>query len=278
MPAAVHSLPAGRRGAVEPLLSLRGVVKRYREGGQELTVLDGVSFELAAGAGAGVYGARRAGKSTLLRLVAGIEAPDAGAIVFAGRDLTALSAAGRARLLRGDLALLCAGGWLASPGETVLDHVAVALGSLGMTLAQARRRALETLDAVGVAGLGGERARSLGCYERARVMLARALAREPRLLLVDEPAPLPSVSDREAFCALLRALAHERGFALLVASESLSALSGLQALMSLSAGELCASERGPYAATATATDADAGMDARAGTVFELRPRRAGASP
>ena len=58
-------------------------------------------------------------------------------------------------------------------------------------------------------------------------MLARALVREPRLLLVDEPAPMPSLRDRERFCATLREVASERGIALLIASEDMSTLQGV---------------------------------------------------
>jgi ABC-type molybdenum transport system ATPase subunit/photorepair protein PhrA len=83
---------------------------------------------------------------------------------------------------------------------------------------------------------------SLSPTERARVMLARALVRAPRLLVVDEPAPLPSLLERERFCALLRSVAHERSIALLVASEELSTLQGIAVLASLSAGELCSTE------------------------------------
>ena len=87
-------------------------------------MLDAVSFEIEAGAAVGLYGARRSGKSTLLRLAAAIESPDAGTVRFDGRDVTRISQGERARLLRGPVALLSAADWLASPGETVLDHVA----------------------------------------------------------------------------------------------------------------------------------------------------------
>jgi len=84
-------------------------------------------------------------------------------------------------------------------------------------------------------------------------MLARALVREPRLLLVDEPAPMPSLTDHERFCATLRRIAAERGIALMMASENLATLGGMGTLMSLSArGELLSTgeERGTVVALA----------------------------
>ncbi len=208
-------------------------------------MLDGVSFDLEPGVAVGVYGARGSGKSTLLRLAAAIESPDSGRIRFAGRDVTRISAGERARLLRGPIALLTAAGWLPSPGETVLDHVAMSIGSDGLTLREARRRAHGALDRVGAAEVCDEElTASLPLAERARVMLARALVREPRLLVVDEPMPMPSRGDRERFCALLRATARERGAALLMASEEMAALQGLDTLMSIAAGGLCSSSSG----------------------------------
>jgi putative ABC transport system ATP-binding protein len=206
-------------------------------------VLGGVSFALGPGASLGVYGQRRSGKSTLLRLAVGLELPDEGNVRFDGRALASMSSGERTRLLRGPIALLTAAGWLPSPGETVMDHVAMSAGSAGLSLREARRRALAALDRAGVAGASAEEMTvSLAPDTRARVMLARALVRQPRLLAVDEPAPLPALLERERFCALLREVTRERSIALLVASEELSALQGIASLASLSAGELCSTE------------------------------------
>ena len=79
-------------------------------------------------------------------------------------------------------------------------------------------------------------------------MLARALVREPRLLVVDEPAPMPSLGERERFCALLRATPSERGIALLMASEDLAVLQGLAVLGSIADGELCSRAGAPCCA------------------------------
>jgi ABC-type lipoprotein export system ATPase subunit len=226
-----------------PLISFHNVSKRYPDGGREILVLDRVSLEIDAGVSVGVYGTRRSGKSTLLRMAGGIVLPDSGVVSFDGRNMAQMSAGDRARLLRGAVAFMSAEDWRAHPGETVVDHVATSLGSEGLTIREARRRALKILDQVGVGAVGAqELAGSLSLTDRTRVMLARALAREPRLLILDEPALMPNLGDRDRFYALLRSAAQERRMALLVASEEISALQGVGILMSIADGELCSTE------------------------------------
>jgi lipoprotein-releasing system ATP-binding protein len=228
---------------VAPLISFRNVSKRYPDGGREVLVLDRVSLRIDAGMSVGVYGARRSGKSTLLRMAAGIVLADEGTVRFDGADMAAMTAGERGRLLRSAVAFMSAEDWRAHPGETVVDHVATSLGSEGLTMREARRRAVRILDHVGIGAAGAqENAASLSLTDRTRVMLARALAREPRLLVLDEPALMPNLGDRDRFYALLRAAARERDMALLVASEEIAALQGVSVLMSIADGELCSTE------------------------------------
>jgi ABC-type glutathione transport system ATPase component len=227
-----------------PLLSFRHVSKSFPDGDHEVVVLDRVSLDIDAGSSVGIFGARRTGKSTLLRMAAGIELPDSGSVCFDERDMGRMTAGARGRLLRGAIAFMCAEDWRTNPGESIVDHVGTSLGSQGLTMREARRRALEILQQVGVSAAGGEQmTASLSLTERTRVMLARALAREPQLLVLDEPAPMPNVGEREAFYSLLRAVALERDMTLMVASEEMAALQGFDVLMSIAEGELCSSGR-----------------------------------
>jgi ABC-type methionine transport system ATPase subunit len=229
-----------------PLLSFSRVSKRYPDGSRDIVVLDRVSFEVEAGACVGVYGARREGKSTLLRIAAGLELPDEGAVHFDGCDLGQMSMVERPKLLRGKIAFMAAGNWRPNSGDSVVEHLATSLGSGGLSVRESKRRALRALDRVGVgAGCAEELAGSLGLVDRTRVMFARALVWEPRLLIVDEPALMPSLGDRDQFYALLRSVACEQKMALLLASEEMAALQGVRPLMWLSDGELSSTvERG----------------------------------
>jgi ABC-type glutathione transport system ATPase component len=222
-----------------PLLSIQNASKRYLDGGREIVVLDRVSLDIDAGVSVGLYGARRSGKSTLLRMAAGIALAESGTVCFGGRDMARMTASERGRLLRGEIAFVASGDWRTNPGESVVDHVATSIGSEGLTMREARRRALRVLGQVGVSAAGAEEATtSLSLDERARVMLARSLVREPRLLVLDEPALMPNLTDRDAFYVLLRKAAREQGMALLLASEQMAALQGVGVLMSIADGEV----------------------------------------
>jgi ABC-type lipoprotein export system ATPase subunit len=230
------------------LLSFEGVSKRYRQGRREVLVLDDVWLELAEGDFVGLWGARRSGKSTLLRLAAGIEPPDAGLVRFAGRDLAALSGRERARTLRREIGYVAtafelARVWEASRGERVVDYVSIPLIGDGWeprrAVAEARRR----LGELGVAHAADAHAGELSAGERTCAALARALVRDPRLLIVDEPAIAPSPEERDSIRELLRRLAERPSLTVMVASEDVGSLRGARRVLSVGDGRVLSSER-----------------------------------
>ncbi len=228
-----------------PLLRIRDVSKSYPDGSGRISVFEKASLELDAGSHVGVYGKRRSGKSTLMRLAAGIDRPDSGSVLFDNFELNRISATQRARLLRSRLAYIAAGDWRPNPGETVAQHLAVSLCGSGLTLRQAEHRVLRELDVVGVgAAQANSPATRLSMVDRTRVMLARALAREPWLIVVDDLVLTPSPTERDNLYGLLRSAARERGASLLVSSEDLHALQGFDVFVSISARELCSSDTG----------------------------------
>jgi lipoprotein-releasing system ATP-binding protein len=230
---------------VRPLLSFENVGKRYPDGSREIVVLDRACFEVDEGAFTGVWGARRAGKSTLLRLMAGVERPDTGRVRFEGRDMAGMSLLKRERLLREEIALMSMGDWHPIARETVVEHVALSLGSSMSSMSDARSRARRVLNRVGISSHADDLTGSLSLTERMRAILARALVREPRLLLVDEPASLPSLSERDALYGLLREITRASGMTLVIASEEMAPLHGAEVVMSIGDGELCSTdERG----------------------------------
>jgi ABC-type lipoprotein export system ATPase subunit len=221
-----------------PVLRFEEVTLTYPDGRRRIAVFEGVSFEIAAGDHVGVRGPRRSGKSSLLRLASGVEAPDSGTILFEGHALSRMSPLRRDRLLRRAIALVSGADWRPAKGERVVDLVALPLVSDGWTLNEARRRARRMLNRLDATDWADCLAASLATGERMRAMLARALVREPRLLLVDEPAVAPSLAERAELYELLRSGARECGATLIVASEDPDALRGVDVLMSVGSGDV----------------------------------------
>ena len=220
------------------VLAFREVTKRFRDGLRKVAVLDGVSFELYAGETLGVLAARGAGKTTLLRAASGLETPDEGEVCWRGRDLAGLSADERARTRRHGGIALARGDWRTGDSKVVVEHVAMPLYAEGLGMERAEACAWRALERVQATGVGYTPTGRLGLVERVRVELARAIVREPALLLIDEPAVLARPGDAQAFYALIHSLPKELDLSLLIASEEVAALRGAGRVMSLDGGHL----------------------------------------
>jgi branched-chain amino acid transport system ATP-binding protein len=163
------------------LLAARDLAKSFGR----LRVLESVSLHVDAGEVLGIVGPNGAGKSTLLNLLSGVDRPDAGAVLLDGADVTRVSAPVRCR--RG----IGRSYQVPRPFEdmTVFENVLVASRfGAGRGERDARRRAVGVLERTGLAGLGNEPAGALRLLDRKRLELARALATEPRVVLLDEIA------------------------------------------------------------------------------------------
>jgi putative ABC transport system ATP-binding protein len=219
------------------LLELEHVSKRYREGQRERTVLRDVSLHVDVGELVMVWGLRRSGRTTLLRIAAGIEPPDGGAVCFAGRDL----AEHHERAL-GDGIGYVQKTLRSGEEQGVLEQVAAPLLARGIAVHSAHERAREALARAGCEHCGAMRVCELGAGEAVRVALARTLALAPALVVIDEPAATVELGERDGILALLRALAAE-GMAVIVSTGEAVELAGAHRALTLGEGTL----RGPDA-------------------------------
>jgi putative ABC transport system ATP-binding protein len=166
------------------VVRLQGVTKRYDRTGP--AALDRVDLHVAAGDALAVTGPSGSGKSTLLSLIAGLDRPTDGTVEVAGENLGRLSETGLARFRRARVGIIFQFFNLLDD-LTVRDNVVLPAQLAGASLATARARADELLQALGIAGHAGAYPARLSGGERQRVAIARALVNRPALLLADEP-------------------------------------------------------------------------------------------
>ncbi|MFI6699237.1 ABC transporter ATP-binding protein [Streptomyces sp. NPDC050509] len=164
------------------VVRLDGVHKEYGEA----KALDGMSLEIRAGDAVAVMGPSGCGKSTLLNMVAGLDRPTSGTVEVNGQDLGELNETGLALFRRRHIGMIFQFFNLIDD-LPALDNVALAAQLTGTPARQARLRALELLDELGVADRRNNYPATLSGGERQRVSVARALMNRPALLLADEP-------------------------------------------------------------------------------------------
>jgi putative ABC transport system ATP-binding protein len=200
------------------VLEIEGLVKHYRSGGSDvIRALDGLSMTVAAGELAALYGPSGTGKTTLLNIVAALLAPDRGHVRVGGRVVTALPAREAARYRRLELGYVSQSLDLL-PGVPAIDNAALKLFDMRIGVRAAHRRVVPLLERLGLGARLQHHAEQLSSGERQRVLIARALATRPRLVLADEPTgSLDTARSREVL-RLLTELCHEASVALLLAT------------------------------------------------------------
>ncbi|MFF3213076.1 ABC transporter ATP-binding protein [Streptomyces sp. NPDC002886] len=174
--------PDSADGPGRVVVRLDRVSKEYGD----TLALDALSLEIRRGEAVAVMGPSGCGKSTLLNMVAGLDRPSAGTIEVHGQDLGGLTETGLALYRRRDVGMIFQFFNLIED-LPALDNVALAAQLTGTSARQARRRALELLDELGVADRRNNYPATLSGGERQRVGVARALMNRPALLLADEP-------------------------------------------------------------------------------------------
>jgi branched-chain amino acid transport system ATP-binding protein len=214
------------------LLEVADLRKRF--GG--LQAVAGVSFEIAAGEIVGLIGPNGAGKTTLFHLISGFAAPDQGEVRFEGATTRGLRPheicrRGLARTFQIVKPF---------PGLTVLENVRVGALARTPTFAAATRKAREVLALVGLEDRTDRTARGLTLADRKRLELARALATEPRLLLLDEVMAGLTPTETERIIEICRAI-NARGIAILLIEHVMRAVMALsRRVVVLSQGQVLA--------------------------------------
>lgn len=229
----------GRDGSNEPLLLARGIERRYalpgatrwpwsasRPSGEtsEVRAVDGVDLAIRRGESLALVGESGSGKSTLARILARLEAPDAGRVEFDGIDLWAARGAALRTLRRRFQLVFQDAASALDPRLVVGRSIELALDA-DLPRTERRERIANLLDEVGLApSLAGRYPHQLSGGQRQRVGVARALATEPELLILDEPVSALDAVVREQVLGLLAGLGRRFGLTLLFIGHDLGVI------------------------------------------------------
>jgi putative spermidine/putrescine transport system ATP-binding protein/mannopine transport system ATP-binding protein len=221
MGGAQHDGDAGRIGVA-------GLVKRFGE----VRAVDGVSLSADAGEFLALLGPSGSGKTTVLMCMAGFEAPDAGAVMLGGVDVTAVPPQRR------NLGMVFQR-YTLFPHMSVLDNIAFPLKMRGLARAEREARARRALETVRLGGYGARMPAQLSGGQQQRVALARAIVYEPRVLLMDEPLSALDKALREEMQIEIKRLQRMLGITVIfVTHDQTEALTMADRIAVLDAGRL----------------------------------------
>jgi lipoprotein-releasing system ATP-binding protein len=206
--------------AREPILEGRGLRKVYiEEDGSELTILDGVEIGVARGEVVAVVGASGAGKSTLLHLLGCLDRPTAGAVILDGRSVAHLGERELAGIRNRLIGFVFQFHHLLRE-FTAIENVMMPLLIAGTEARDAKERARDLLEQVGLGGRLTHKPNELSGGEQQRVAVARALANHPAVIVADEPSGNLDTHTSEQLHEMFFKLRDDHGAALVLATHN----------------------------------------------------------
>ena len=203
-----------------PILCLHDVERHYSQGDATLNILNGAELALWPGQSVALVAPSGAGKSTLLHLAGLLEHPDHGDVYIDGRATAILPDAERTRIRRNEIGFVYQSHHLL-PEFTALENVLMPQLIRGLGRSEARKRAIELLDYLGLRGRLTHRPAEMSGGEQQRVAIARAVANAPRILLADEPTGNLDVKTADHVFAAFTQLVRASGLATIIATHNM---------------------------------------------------------
>ena len=223
----------------ETVLKIEGVERTFRQGRTRLAVLRGVDLEVREGEIVALVGPSGSGKSTLLHIAGLLESPSAGTVAVAGKPCGDLNDDARTAMRRHNIGFVYQHHHLL-PEFSALENVVIPQIIGGLRRPQARIRAKELLDWLGLAGRASHRPGRLSGGEQQRVAIARALANAPKLLLADEPTGNLDPDTAAEVLSVMLKLARGVGLAAVVATHNPDLAARMDRVVRLEGGMLVA--------------------------------------
>ena len=219
------------------VVECRGLCRGYCQGSVDVDVLRGLDLEVGRGERIAIIGASGSGKTTLLNLLGGLDDPDGGTVRVMGRDLAPMNESERARWRNRHLGFVYQFHHLL--GEfSALENVAMPLLIGKSPVSEARRRAAEILDKVGLEQRRAHKPAELSGGERQRVAIARALVNNPACVLMDEPTGNLDPQTAETVLQLLLSLNRDLGISFVVVTHDPRVARRMDRVLSLNDGRL----------------------------------------
>ena len=210
-PTPVPTTPAPTSPATSTVLaSMRGVTRRYRRGGQELTVLDGLDLDIANPEFLALMGPSGSGKSTILNLLGGLDRADEGTIFVGGEEISRYSNDELATWRSRHVGFVFQSFNLI-PVLTALENVELPLLLTPLGKRERRQHAEYALEIVGLKDRMDHRPKQLSGGQEQRVAIARAMATDPTMILADEPTGDLDRASADAVLDILQRLVAENG-------------------------------------------------------------------
>ncbi len=222
----------------ETVLECRRLVKCYRQGEQDLLVLDHVDLRIQCGERVAIVGASGSGKSTLLNLLGGLDEPQAGDVLIAGKSWQSMQETARAAWRNRQLGFVYQFHHLLAE-FSALENAAMPLLIAGQKKRDALLQAGELLAAVGLGARLEHRPAQLSGGERQRVAIARALVNKPACVLMDEPTGNLDADNAQQIHRLLNALNKEYGMAFVLVTHDRQLAALQDRCLVLDHGVLC---------------------------------------
>jgi ABC-type lipoprotein export system ATPase subunit len=220
---------------------VHSVTKTYQRGGQLITALQNVSFEVSQGELVLLAGPSGSGKTTLLNLIAALDRPDRGEILVDGLDVTGLSRSAAA-VYRDKCVGIIFQSYNLLPQLTALENV---LLPMLPRRRPNRRHALELLEIVGLGDRSSHRPSELSGGEQQRVAIARALINDPALILADEPIGNLDDENARKIIALLLEACRRRGKTVFLVTHDREMVGSTDRVLEIRTGSLTSIERKP---------------------------------
>jgi lipoprotein-releasing system ATP-binding protein len=224
-----------------PVLRLERLERAYTQGDRRIVVLNGASASFFPGETVALLGPSGAGKSTLLHISGLLERPDSGAVILNGVDCVALSDNEQTRMRRMEVGFVYQFHHLL-PEFSALENVELPQLILGVDREQAKTRAQQLLESLGLEERWDHRPAELSGGEQQRVAIARAVANDPKVLLADEPTGNLDPHTAELVFGELLRLVRDEGVAAVVATHNLDLAARMDRVLRLVDGLLVEEE------------------------------------